>query len=92
MSRGDELAPLVARMRDAQKRYFATRASDALIESKKLEREVDRKLGELARERPPAVVSASPITMREYLERIAEEQGITPLEALELAMRANAKR
>lgn len=33
---------LVARMRDAQRRYFKTRSRDDLEESKRLEREVDR--------------------------------------------------
>ena len=36
-----ELALLVKRMRDAQRRYFKGRTSDLLCESKRLEAEVD---------------------------------------------------
>lgn len=36
-----EFVDLVARMRDAQRRYFKTRSPDVLQESKRLEREVD---------------------------------------------------
>lgn len=36
-----DFVDLVARMRDAQRRYFRTRARGDLEESKRLEREVD---------------------------------------------------
>ena len=35
---------LVSKMRKAQKDYFATRSSDALEKSKRLEREVDKEI------------------------------------------------
>jgi hypothetical protein len=37
-----DFVDMVARMRDAQRRYFKTRSHDDLAESKRLEREVDR--------------------------------------------------
>lgn len=40
----DEFKQLVARMRQAQKDYFRIRSGDALLLSKKLEREVDAAL------------------------------------------------
>jgi hypothetical protein len=42
-----ELARLVYNMRRAQKQYFKTRGSDALEESKRLEKEVDSKVKEI---------------------------------------------
>lgn len=37
----EELAALVVKTRNAQRKYFRLRGSDALIESKALERELD---------------------------------------------------
>lgn len=42
-----ELATLVYNMRQAQREYFKTRGNDPLIESKRLEREVDAALKEI---------------------------------------------
>lgn len=36
---------LVRRLREAQRRYFARRTQEDLVESKRLEREVDQALG-----------------------------------------------
>jgi hypothetical protein len=41
-----EFIALVAKMRAAQKRYFDTRDRDALIDSKQLEKQVDRLLAD----------------------------------------------
>lgn len=41
-----ELIKLVTEMREAQKKYFATRSIDWLTTSKKLERQVDHVLAE----------------------------------------------
>lgn len=46
MSR-DDFAALVAQMRAKQKQYFQQRTSDVLLESKELERRVDRALQEI---------------------------------------------
>ena len=45
-----ELAKLVAAMRAAQKKYFRTRASGDLEESKRLEKQLDQAVTELLRQ------------------------------------------
>lgn len=42
----EQFIALVAKMRQAQRIYFTTRSTEALSESKKIEREVDRWLAE----------------------------------------------
>ncbi len=45
-----EFAILVRNMRNKQKEYFKTRARDTLIDSKKLEAAVDKRVAELLKE------------------------------------------
>ncbi len=54
-----ELARRVREMRRAQVRYFRERTVEALDESRRLERELDRTLAEIIEDRPPM------LTMRE---------------------------
>lgn len=42
----DDFIKLVKEMRETQKRYFKTRNAEVLAESKRLEREVDKKIEE----------------------------------------------
>jgi hypothetical protein len=44
----EQFAKLVAEMRQAQTEYFRTRSTTALEQSKRLERQVDKALQELA--------------------------------------------
>lgn len=50
-----DLADLVRRMRQAQKRYFTLRDTGSLEESKKLEREVDAACAEALDSRQPSL-------------------------------------
>ena len=48
-----ELARRVVEMRKAQKTYFREKTWEALEESKKLERELDKVVAEIIEDRPP---------------------------------------
>lgn len=54
----DDFIKLVKEMRETQKRYFKTRNAEVLAESKRLEREVDKKIEEAVKGIPLVVMES----------------------------------
>lgn len=54
----DDFIKLVKEMRETQKRYFKTRNAEVLAESKRLEREVDKKIEEAEKGIPLVVMES----------------------------------
>lgn len=52
----DEFLDMVEKMRNGQKQYFKTRSKEDLIESKRLEKEVDRAIEDLHRNKAQKIL------------------------------------
>ncbi|MBQ6773937.1 MAG: hypothetical protein IJP48_07765 [Synergistaceae bacterium] len=83
-----KLAQLVQDMRDSQKRYFKTRDKDALIESKRLEAQVDKYVSDIMQSNEPEMKDLlTPMQIQNDMDAVNVESLAVILEWLASAVK-----